>query len=128
MNSKKTRKNSKQKVGQKMERAKDGKKFLTIEEATALLPDCETIHTFYSTGICLVGGDWDRADVLQKLVEVDKIELAGDSARSMGHGLAVYKDGAKLIDVLFIETDKDKIDAFDPLEEQEKEVLEDGQK
>lgn len=97
-----------------MERTKDGKKFLTIEEATALLPDGETIHTFYSTGMCLVGGDWDRADILQKLVEVDKIELAGDFARSMGHGLAVYKDGAKLIDVLFIETDKDKIDAFDP--------------
>ena len=29
--------------------------------------------------------------------------------------------GRKLIDVLFIETDKDKIDAFDPLEEQENE-------
>ena len=96
-----------------MERTKDGKKFLTIEEATALLPDSETIHTFYSTGICLVGGDWDRADILQKLEEA-KIELAGDSARSLGHGLAVYKDGAKLSDVLFIETDKDKIDAFDP--------------
>lgn len=108
-----------------MERTKDGKKFLTIEEAKALLPDGKTIHTFYSTGICLVGCDWDRADILQKLVEVDKIELAGDSARSMGHGLAVYKDGAKLIDVLFIETDKDKIDAFDPLEEQEQGV-EDG--
>lgn len=104
-----------------MERTKDGKKFLTIEEATALLPAGETIHTFYSVGMCLVGGDWDRADILQKLVEVDKIELAGDLARSMGHGLAVYKKGAKLIDVLFIETDKDKIDAFDPLEEQENE-------
>ena len=104
-----------------MERTKDGKKFLTIEEATALLPDGETIHTFYSTGVCLIGCDWDRADILQKLVEVDKIELAGDSARSLGHGLAVYKDGAKLIDVLLVETDKDKIDAFDPLEEQENE-------
>jgi len=102
-----------------MKRTKDGKKFLTIEEATALLPDCEIIHTFYSTGMCLIGGDWDRADILQKLAEVDKIELAGDSARSMGHGLAVYKHDAKLIDVLFIETDKDKIDAFDPLEKQE---------
>lgn len=99
-----------------MEQTKDGKKFLTIEEATALLPDGETIHTFYSTGICF---DWDRADILQKLVEVDKIELAGGPARSMGYGLAAYKDGARLFDVLFIETDKDKIDAFDPLEEQE---------
>lgn len=102
-----------------MTKTKDGKKFLTIEEATALLPDSDTIHTFYSTGVCLVGADWDRADILQELAEVDKIELAGDSARSMGHGLAAYRDGAKLIDVLFIETDKGKIDLFDPLEEPE---------
>ena len=103
-----------------MKKTKDGKKYLTTEEAISLLPNGETIHTFYSTGMCLVGGDWDRADILQKLVEVDKSELAGYSARSMGHGLAVYKAGAKLIDVLFIETDKDKIDAFDTL------VVEDG--
>ncbi len=35
----------------------------------------------------------------------------------MSHGLAAYNEGAELIDVLFIETDKEKIDEFDPLEE-----------
>lgn len=104
-----------------MEKTKDGKIYLTTEEAIALLPKGDTIHTFYSTGICLVGGDWDRADILQKLTEVDKIEIAGKQARSMGHGLAAYNDGENLTDVVFIETDKAKLDAFDPIAEMENE-------
>ena len=104
-----------------MENTKDGKKYLNAEEAIALLPESEIIHTFYSTGICLVGGDWDRADILHKLTEVDRIEIAGHSARSMEHGLAAYNNGARLEDVLFIETDKAKLDAFDPIAETEEE-------
>lgn len=102
-----------------MEKTKDGKKYLNAEEAIALLPESELVHTFYSIGICLVGGDWDRADILQKLTEVDRIEIAGDLARSMEHGLAAYNNGARLEDVLFIETDKAKLDAFDPIAEME---------
>lgn len=105
----------------RMEKTKDGKKYLNAEEAIALLPESELIHTFYSTGICLVGGDWDRAEILQKLTEVDNIEIAGEQARSMGHGLAAYNNGARLEDVLFIETDKAKLDAFDPIAEMENE-------
>lgn len=104
-----------------MEKTKDGKIYLNAEEAIALLPKGETIHTFYSTGICLVGGDWDRADILQKLTEVDKIEITGEQARSMGHGLAAYNNGARLEDILFIETDEAKLDAFDPIVEMENE-------
>ena len=104
-----------------MEKTKDGKRYLNAEEAIALLPESEFIHTFYSTGMCLVGGDWDRADILQKLTKSDRIEIAGESARSMKHGLAAYNDGARLEDVLFIETDKAKLDAFDPIAEMENE-------
>ena len=104
-----------------MEKTKDGKKYLNAEEAIALLPESEFIHTFYSIGMCLVGGDWDRADILQKLTEVDRIEIAGDLARSMKHGLAAYNNGARLEDVLFIETEKAKLDAFDPIAEMENE-------
>lgn len=104
-----------------MEKTKDGKKYLNAEEAIALLPESKLIHTLYSTEICLLGGDWDRADILQKLIEVDRIEIAGDLARSMNHGLAAYNNGARLEDVLFIETDKAKLDAFDPISEMENE-------
>lgn len=36
----------------------------------------------------------------------------------MGHGLAVYRNDAKWqSDILFIETDENKLNAFDPQEE-----------
>ena len=104
-----------------MRKTEDGKKFLTTEEAIALLPEGDEIHTFYSTGVCLVGADWERSDILQKLTESDCIELSGEQARGMGHGLAAYREGARLVDILFIETDKDKLDQFDPLVEEEDE-------
>ena len=46
---------------------------------------------------------------------MDTIELTGETARRMNHGLAAYNKNAKQSDVLFIETDKEKIDRFDPL-------------
>ena len=89
------------------------KKYLTVEQAISLLPEGEEIHTFYG-GVALIGADWEREEVLNKLKSVDKIEIAGEMARNMGHGLAVYNNDAKYIsDVLFIETDKKKLDAFD---------------
>lgn len=91
------------------------RRFITVEEAIALLPEGDYIHTFYQMGSTLVGADWDRADILQKLTECDKIEVAGDQARAMGHGLAVYRSDAKWqSDILFIETDENKLNAFDP--------------
>lgn len=102
------------------------KKYISVEEAIKLLPDGETIHTFYG-GVALIGAEWERQDVIDKLKSVDKIEIAGEFTRRMGHGLAVYNDNAEyLSDVLFIETDKKKLDAFDPIVEStmDKEILE----
>ena len=91
------------------------RRYLDIKEAISLLPDTDEIHTFYQMGGTLVGADWDRADILQKLAESDKIEITGKQARSMGHGLAVYSDNTKWqSEILFIETDEKKLDAFDP--------------
>ena len=95
------------------------RRFITADEAIALLPEGDEIHTFYQMGGALVGADWDRADILQKLVECDKIEIAGDQARAMGHGLAVYRSDSKWqSEVLFVETDEKKLNAFDPVEGQ----------
>ena len=105
----------------------ENKRYITAEEAISLLPSGDTIHTFVDGGIALIGADWEREDVLQKLVESDKIEITGEMARSMGHGLAVYSDTAKyMADILFIETDKGKLDAFDPIEEPKKDPLNKG--
>ena len=92
------------------------RRFITAKEAVNLLPSGDTIHTFYNEPFGLIGADWDRTDILQKLIESDKIEITGEMARSMSHGLAVYNDDTEYqSEVLFIETDKVKLDEFDPV-------------
>lgn len=91
------------------------KRYLTCEEAVSLLPDGEYIHTFVSGGI-LIGADWSREDILDKL-QKSTIELSGPSARGLGHGICAYtKDGEKLKGVLFIETDEEKLAKFEVTE------------
>ncbi len=61
---------------------------LTYDEAVALLPDGDSIHTFLDSGIALIGADWDRAKILALLRESDPgIEVTGPAAQRMGHGL-----------------------------------------
>ena len=93
------------------------RRFVTLAEAISLLPEGEYIHTFYNYPLGLVGADWDRAEIIQKFKKSDKIELTGTMARSTGHGLAVYNDNTKYqSEILFVTTDMEKLDAFDPLE------------
>ena len=57
-------------------------------------------------------------DIIDKIQKSERIEITGPNARAMGHGLALYGKNAKyLSDILFVETDKAKLDAFDPQEE-----------
>ena len=65
---------------------------LSYEEAVALLPDGDRIHTFLDAGITLVGADWDRAEILRLLEQTERREVTGPSAQSFGHGLAAYRD------------------------------------
>lgn len=99
------------------------KRFITTDEAINLLPDKNEIHTFINSSVTLIGADWSREDVIEKLKAADKIEIAGYQARNMNHGLAVYNDSAMYqSDILFVETDKDKLDKFDkPGKESEEE-------
>ena len=93
------------------------RRFVSAEQAAILIPNGDEIHTFYQMGNALVGADWDRESILQKFHECDRIEIAGDSARSMGHGLAVYKSSTKWqSEVLFVQTDEQRLNEFDPLE------------
>ena len=96
------------------------RRFISVNEAINLLPEGDTIHTFYNSGLALLGADWERQDVIDKLAKSDKIEITGDLARSMNHGLAAYNDNIEYqSDILFIETDKEKLDKFDPEENEE---------
>ena len=90
------------------------KKYLTKEEAISVLPQGESIHTFYNTGFGLVGADWSREDIIDKIQKSDIIELTGALARGMNHGICAYdKDSKYLSDVLFIETDESKLSVID---------------
>jgi hypothetical protein len=81
----------------------DDIELLTYDEAVALLPDGDSIHTFLDGGITLIGADWARPTILTLLRETDRREVTGPDAQSMGHGLAAFRaDGTPV----FIETRK----------------------
>ena len=95
------------------------RRYITSEQAQALLPNTQSVHTFYNMPFGLFGADWSKEDVIDKLNNADKIEITGECARGMGHGLAVYNNDTKRqSEVLFIETNKEKLDKFDPIQEQ----------
>ena len=88
--------------------------YLTPEQAISVLPDGETVHTFYNPGFGLMGADWSMADITDKLHSSDIIELTGPAARNMKHGLCAYSKKAKYqSDILFIETDEKKLCALE---------------
>jgi hypothetical protein len=84
------------------------RRILTFAEAVKLLPEGDTVHTFYNLPNMLVGADWSLAEVLQKLGEEGvRIELTGEKARETGHGMCVHpnKETYYQSEILFIETD-----------------------
>ena len=90
------------------------RRFITCEDAISILPNSENIHTFYNTSFGLLGADWSRSDIIDKLQNSEIIELTGETARSMRHGMCAYnKDTKYQKDILFIETDEEKLSAFE---------------
>lgn len=97
--------------------------YITAEQAISVLPDGDSVHTFYNPGFGLVGADWSKEDITDKLRRSDIIELTGPAARGMGHGMCVYnKDTKRQSDILFVETDEARVAAL----EKELEALKDG--
>lgn len=90
------------------------KRYITYEEAVSLLPDGEYVHTFYNASFGLMGADWSKDEILDKLRKSDVIELTGSQARSMGHGMCAYNNDTKWhSEILFIETDAEKLEKMD---------------
>lgn len=81
--------------------------YLSYDEAVAMLPDGDEIHTFVNpTGGMMVGADWSRESVLE-LFKTGLPEIAGEMATSMGHGIVAWRkviDGDKRFDPIFIAT------------------------
>ena len=93
----------------------DERRYITVKEAISLLPKGDTVHTYRQEKIMLIEANLDRADIIQKITEADSIELTGERARSLDHGMAIYNLGRKSrTEALFIQTDMDKLEKFDP--------------
>lgn len=87
------------------------KKFITKEQAVYILPDGNLIHTFYQLGSSLVGADWSREEIIEKIQKSDILELTGEIAKGMGHGLVAYdKDAERQSQILFIETNAERLE------------------
>jgi len=71
------------------------REYLTVEQAEAMLPDGDDIHTFRNAGSILVGADWRRARILEVLRQY-RPELSGPTATSMNHGLCVIDENGPL--------------------------------
>lgn len=88
------------------------RKFITPEEAINLLNDGEQVHTFRNPNGILLGCDVDRESIIERLKSnPDKIEIGGETCRSMKHALILEDNG-----FLFIETNEEKLNLFDPVE------------
>ena len=67
----------------------DTKVILTTEEALSMLPDGDSIHTFRSNHMCLIGADYERVELIKKIKE-NQCEIGGDQCQKMNHGLVVW--------------------------------------
>lgn len=79
---------------------------MTYDEAVAMLPDGNSIHTFMNPNGMLLGADWSREEILAELRNAHEILETGPAAQAMGHGIAIDEDGR----VLFIETRKSNVE------------------
>jgi hypothetical protein len=88
-------------------RPEDERVELTPEQAIAMLPDGENVHTFRNSSGVMLGADWGRASIEDEIRNAEKRELAGGMATSMGHGLVLFPKGAQYQrDLLFVATRK----------------------
>lgn len=85
-----------------MTATEESRECIAFEAAVAMLPDGDEIHTFRSLGAMLLGMDFDRQSIIEKLKSAPGIELAGPTSRSMDHGIVIHDEYGWL----FIETRK----------------------
>ena len=71
------------------------KEFITFDEAVELMVDGEYVHTFRNPAGIMLGADHRRSELLEKMKR-SKLELAGEMATAMKHGLVLTDDTGPL--------------------------------
>lgn len=90
--------------------------FLTKDEALSLcaFSDDDTVHTFRQSGFGFIGCDLSKRELIEKMDEAEFMEIAGPYVCSMKHGIALVPKNAQWqSDIIFLETDMDKLKAFE---------------
>ncbi len=69
------------------------------------------VHTFKNPHmIGLIGADHSKESIYESIENAETLELAGEQAQAMNHGLGITPKGAKHhSDVLFVATDMRKV-------------------
>jgi len=89
------------------------KRHITFDEAVGLLNEGEYVHTFRGGGSILIGCDHERDSMLKSMKQYENtLQIGGDQCRSMNHGPVLDHTAGSL----FIETNKEKLDSFDPIQ------------
>ena len=68
----------------------NNKVFLSPEQAIEMMADGKEVHTFRNPNGILIGADWPRDTLIEKFRREDNIELSGDLATKMNHGICVW--------------------------------------
>lgn len=74
---------------------------ISLQEAEAMLPEGDDIHTFRNSSFMLIGADWRRKAILAA-IKKHGVELSGPMATRMDHGLVLFDENGPL----FIATKK----------------------
>lgn len=90
------------------------KAYITTEQALSILPDGDEIHTFVNAAFGLMGCDWNRLELEDKIKKSDYLELTEKMAKGMNHGLCAYDNSVtKQSEILFIETNPNKLEQLE---------------
>lgn len=85
---------------------------LTYDEAILLLNDGDEIHCIRNGSNLIVGCNHSRESLLKNMKDHEEtLELGGETCSSLNHGLVLCDESG----YLFIKTNKERIDAFDPI-------------
>ena len=84
---------------------------LTVEEVISVLKNQENVHTFINAGFGLIGADWSKEELIEKLEIAEDIQVGGEQCRAMSHGIVIFpKNAKKQSDLYFVECDNEKLD------------------
>ncbi|MCC6941693.1 MAG: hypothetical protein IT551_08825 [Novosphingobium sp.] len=83
--------------------------FLTVDEAMDMFKSQQSAHSINVIGHNIMGFEWSISGAREKLETCTDLQIAGDTARGMGHGIAATEpDG----DFIFFEHDEAALTAF----------------